>query len=49
VDLPVPRSPNTRTPPIEGSIAAIKSERFISSWATTAENGKGMGIDGETW
>jgi len=31
VDLPVPRSPNTITPPIRGSTAAISSAVFISS------------------
>jgi hypothetical protein len=39
VDFPVPRSPNTSTPPIAGSIAAIRIARFISSWPTIAENG----------
>jgi hypothetical protein len=29
--LPVPRSPNTITPPIRGSTAAISNARFISS------------------
>jgi hypothetical protein len=42
VDLPVPRSPNTITPPIRASTAAISSARFISSWPTIAENGKDM-------
>jgi hypothetical protein len=41
VDLPVPRSPKTRTPPIEGSIAVRIIARFISSWPTMAEKGKG--------
>ena len=41
VDFPVPRSPNTNTPPIVGSTAAMSSARFISSWPTMAENGKG--------
>ena len=40
VDLPVPRSPKTRTPPTDGSTAAISSASFISSWATMAVNGK---------
>jgi hypothetical protein len=41
VDFPVPRSPNTRTPPIPGSMAVRIMARFISSWPTMAENGKG--------
>ena len=40
VDLPVPRSPKTSTPPTLGSTAAIRSARFISSWPTIAEKGK---------
>lgn len=38
-ELPVPRSPNTSTPPTVGSTAAIRIASFISSWPTTAENG----------
>jgi len=41
VDLPVPRSPKISTPPMVGSIAASSRARFISSWATMAENGNG--------
>jgi hypothetical protein len=44
VDLPVPRSPNTSTPPILWSVAAIRIASFISSWATMAENGNATGI-----
>ncbi len=33
-------SPNTITPPIRASTAAISSARFISSWPTIAEKGK---------
>jgi hypothetical protein len=40
VDLPVPRSPKTMTPPIPGSVAAISIANFISSWPTMAEKGK---------
>ena len=40
VDLPVPRSPKTITPPIVGSTEAISSASFISSCPTIAENGK---------
>ena len=39
VDLPVPRSPNTSTPPMLGSTAAIISARFISSCPTMALKG----------
>ncbi len=39
VDFPVPRSPNTRTPPTLGSTAAIKNAVFIASWPTIAEKG----------
>ena len=42
VDLPVPRSPNTMTPPIVGSVAAIISASFISSWPTMAEKGNAL-------
>src|SRR6056297_398515 len=42
VDFPVPRSPNTRTPPIPGSIAVRIMARFICSWPTMAEKGKGV-------
>ncbi len=40
VDLPVPRSPKTSTPPTAGSTAAISSAWRISSWPTMAEKGK---------
>ena len=40
VDFPVPRSPNTKTPPMPGSIAVRTMACFISSWPTIAENGK---------
>jgi hypothetical protein len=39
VDFPVPRSPNTSTPPIAGSTAEQIKASFISSCATIAENG----------
>ena len=42
--LPVPRSPNTSTPPTLGSTAAISSASFISSWPTIAENGNAAAI-----
>src|SRR6056297_1982663 len=42
VDFPVPRSPNTRTPPMPGSIAVRIMARFICSWPTMAEKGKGV-------
>jgi hypothetical protein len=44
VDLPVPRSPNTNTPPTVGSTAAISSASFISSCAAMADNGKVTGM-----
>jgi hypothetical protein len=40
VDLPVPRSPKAKTPPILGSTQAIRKASFISSWPTIAEKGK---------
>ena len=40
VDLPVPRSPMTMTPPILGSITFRMSASFISSWPTMAVKGK---------
>ena len=40
VDFPVPRSPKTRTPPIDGSIAVKIRASFICSCPTIAENGK---------
>jgi hypothetical protein len=43
VDLPVPRSPKTRTPPMPGSMAVRIMACFISSWPTMAEKGKGAG------
>ncbi|MEL7043888.1 MAG: hypothetical protein AAGL66_02565 [Pseudomonadota bacterium] len=45
VDLPVPRSPKTSTPPMEGSTAATSSAVFISSWPTMAVKGKAFAID----
>ena len=39
VDLPVPRSPKIKTPPIPGSTATRHSASFSSSWPTIAENG----------
>ena len=36
VDLPVPRSPKTNTPPMLGSTAAIDKASFISSCPTIA-------------
>ena len=45
VDFPVPRSPNTSTPPIFGSIAVIIIASFISSWPTIAANGKALFIN----
>jgi hypothetical protein len=44
VDLPVPRSPKTSTPPTPGSTAAIRIASFISSWPTMAEKGNGNDI-----
>ena len=44
VDFPVPLSPNTRTPPIFGSMAVRTNANFILSWPTIAENGKGVFI-----
>jgi hypothetical protein len=41
VDLPVPRSPKTRTPPIIGSMAVRTIARRMSSWPTMAVKGKG--------
>jgi hypothetical protein len=41
VDLPVPRSPNSNTPPMVGSTAAITRARFISSCPTMDVNGNG--------
>jgi hypothetical protein len=40
VDLPVPRSPNTKTPPMLGSMAVSMMANFMSSWPTMAEKGK---------
>ena len=40
VDLPVPRSPNARTPPSPGSTAAIIKASLSASCPTMAENGK---------
>jgi hypothetical protein len=45
VDLPVPRSPKTRTPPTDGSTAAISNASFISSWPTIDEKGNATAID----
>ena len=39
VDLPVLRSPNTRTPPTVGSMAAMSNACFNSSCPTIAQNG----------
>mmetsp|Transcript_13424 Transcript_13424/g.48847 ORF Transcript_13424/g.48847 Transcript_13424/m.48847 type:complete len:234 (-) Transcript_13424:207-908(-) len=40
VDLPVPRSPVIKTPPMRGSTIFSNSARFISSWPAMRVNGK---------
>ena len=43
VDLPVARSPKTMTPPMLGSMAAIRIASYMSSWPTIGEKGKTKG------